>query len=274
MLPSGWDSEEEELRVIKETEKREEEGGGGGGGKSLTSESHSKSSGKGSGGGGAAGGGGSNSKEPNAAANTTHDLLALAARRPIGGVWMAGYAMPGGREVEDVGEYARDMKEVFTRVATTCELLEQREMGEIVRGEAVKRRKRKISLVEEDGGLEVLGQEAEQVERPRLQRKPGAAAAGAGGGGGASARKGKKKARAVSSGDGGGDGGVDDGKIVKAEPVAGGGDVPPGTEPEEGDDMEIDEGGGELDEEDRELLGEVDADEDESEDDDDDGMED
>lgn len=238
LLPSGWDSDEEEGKLVRETEKREEEG----------REREEKASAGTVTTGGTRGGGAGG-----AAAAAARDAAA-AAKRPVGGVWMAGFVMPVHNgvpgEEEDVGEEAREYRRAFGRVIARFERWDRSSSVLLARTTAVagrprdrlKRRRSSFEYAGDGGGMEVDnggGGNDLAGERPRLKR----AAVGTG------SRKAKSAAKGAN-------------RSVKAEQPA----------RADEDDMDVDGGGveAELDDEDRELLGEVDADESDEVDDEDD----
>ncbi|KAF2221380.1 hypothetical protein BDZ85DRAFT_320573 [Elsinoe ampelina] len=223
--PSGWDSEEEEARAEKEEGK---EDGTRVGGMDFDGEGRlwGRQLGKG-----------------------------VVMTRPRGGVWMAGYVMPGLREVEDCGEEFGHLARVVGEARGR--LLETYKGGEIRERKWV-RRKSVTDLYEEEIGKDPLDIGA----RPRLVRKNVGRGRGRGRRGGGMGRGG------IKTEDGRDGDGVQD--TVEGDE---------GMEDDE-DEMDGDETMGgvedvdqELDEEDRELLGEVDAEESDegSEDEDEDG---
>ncbi|PNS21513.1 Ino eighty subunit 1 [Sphaceloma murrayae] len=231
MVPSGWDSEEEETKAGKE----EGADGGKAGATGMDFEGEGRLFGRAVG------------------------SKGVVMNRPVGGVWMAGFVMPGLKEVEDVGEEYGHFQRVFERADRRLE-----DVGRDLDRIRERRFYRRKSIVE--AYAEELSKDPLDIgARPRLVRKNVGRGRGRGRGRGGAGRGGARTE------DGGKDGnGVRDTVEYEDEGMDG-----------EEDEMDVDDTIGnvedadqaELDEEDRELLGEVDAEEsdegDEDEDDDD-----
>lgn len=177
MLPSGWDSEEEEARLVKEVEKN------------------------GDGEGAASGAGGKSGNEAS--------LRQREAKRPVGGVWMAGFVLPGLQEFEDVGEAALRMESTFRRAGRREMAIEEQRTKEVRVRRFVKTRRPRMLLDDDAAGgasAGVLGAPGEMGygERPRLNRKSGAG-------------RGRGRGRGSRGGRGGGRAGA----LIKTEPARG-----------------------------------------------------
>ncbi|TKX26126.1 hypothetical protein C1H76_1478 [Elsinoe australis] len=226
MVPSGWDSEEEETRAGRE---EKEEGARGPLHSGMDFEGEGRLWGRQVGGKG------------------------LVMNRPAGGVWMAGFVMPGLKEVEDCGEEYGHLQRVFGRAEGRLEQVGKPPAlgSEYLKNKRFVRRKSVVEAYAEELSKDPLDIGA----RPRLVRKNVGRGRGRGRGRGGMGRGGGS----VKVEDGGKDGdGVRDTVEYEDE----------GMEGEE-DEMDVDDtvghvedaDQGELDEEDRELLGEVDAEE-------------
>ncbi|KAF4554074.1 Ino eighty subunit 1-like protein [Elsinoe fawcettii] len=211
--PSGWDSEEEELRAEKE-EGKDDAARTTAGRMDFDGESRlwGRALGKG-----------------------------VVMTRPLEGVWMAGFVLPGLKEVEDCGEefghLSRVMDEARKRI-----LEEGKRDG--FKGKKWVRRRSVTDIYEEELGKDPFDIGA----RPRLVRK----------------NVGRGRGRGRRGGGGGRGVKIEEGREGEVQ------DTVEGEEgEEEEDEMDVDETMGhvedadqaELDEEDRELLGEVDAEE-------------
>lgn len=223
-MPSGWDSEEEEARMLAE------------------------------------------SKEDEAKNPEDGEWRLFGKRFRAGilrdprGVHMAGYVLPGLREVEDAGEQAGHTARSMAAALKKLQALEEvkGEDGFILKQREFVRRKSEVEMYAE----ELENDTWDLGDRPRLVRKSMGGGRGRGrrGGRGAGSRGGRGSRRGRGSDARGGRGRSNAGDRAGAATVEGG-----------EDDMDVNDAGtegrrreaeqAELDEEDRELLGEVDAEE-------------
>jgi len=239
-MASGWDSEEEEQRVTKDSEGKGKENDDCAN-KAYNDVYHTRTI---------------NMRQPTKGGK---DSGQRAIYRRANGVWMAGFVQVALHDMDDCGDQASHFAGVMERARERFETIEHN-MLEITVPRLVRRASSvpvKLDIEQEDVS-QVVG------ERPRLMRRVG----------GGNGRK-SKKTQGIS--------GAASGKGKKSISGAGVDDGDLADDGVDGDDMDVDDDGEdevgdadmgeeELDEEDRELLGEVDADESESESEDDDDL--
>ena len=243
LLPSGYDSEEEEFKAFKEADKREN------GTTNTTDENKT-------------------TLDMTKAIEAGYKKEGAHGYRPVGGVWMAGYVKPEMGECEDCGDGFRVLSRAFGRAERRMSRREKEEGGGLAPFDRSIERDQSVDLDDVDiVGAQVDVEEVERVkDRPRLVRKSGAGPTGGAGDGRATTGRKKEKGDAM----GGGGSHPTDSHGGLEDPSEDEGDMHPQSRAVD-DEMDVDEGGRELDSEDRELLGEVDAEEEDDEDEDDDG---
>lgn len=239
-MATGWDSEEEEQRMTKDSEGKGKENDDVAN-KAYTDIYHTRMI---------------NTRQPTKGGKESGQK---AVYRRANGVWMAGFVQLGLKDMDDCGDQASHYAGVMDRARERFETMEYN----MLEGITVPRLVRRASSVPYQLDMEQEDVNQAVGERPRLMRRVN----------GGNGRKSKKEQGGSGTGSGksksmsgagvdGGDAG-DDG--VDGEDM----DVDDDGEDEVGD---ADMGEEELDEEDRELLGEVDADESDSENEEDDDL--
>lgn len=222
-MPSGWDSEEEVAHAGSENNKDEE---------TKHEEGEYKLFGK--------------------------RFHPASTRRKPTGVYMAGYVMPGFKDVEDAGEQADHMTRLMGTTLMKMKVLDELDAeGDDfkIKRHALVRRKSDVELY-----AEALEKETWDVgDRPRLVRKSMGTGSRGGRGRGRGSRGGRGRGRGRGRGGRGAAAAAAREKALQKEEAA----VEDGmdVDAEESMAMDVDGEQAELDEEDRELLGEVDAEE-------------
>jgi len=238
-MASGWDSEEEEQRMTKDGEAKGKENDDSGN-NPYHDVYHMRSV---------------NSRQGTKGKDSGQRFV----HRRANGVWMAGFVQADLQDTDDCGDQAEHFAGVLRRAGDRFGMIDDSMLDEI----RVPKMVRRASSVPVK--LDVEHEDLSQAvgERPRLARRAGG-----------SGRKGKKAKGKNGTASEKGKKSMDGAGLEEGDLVDDGAD---------GDDMELDDdvedeageadiGEDELDEEDRELLGEVDADESESESDDDEDL--